>query len=68
MMAHRPYRAGLGIEAALEEISSKRGTVFYPEAVDICVKLFREKRLSNVESLQTAPDVLEETFLESQAG
>ncbi len=67
MMAHRPYRAGLGIDAALEEISSKRGTFFRPKAVDTCIKLFREKRLSNVESLQTAPDVPEEIFLENQA-
>jgi len=43
MASHRPYRAGLGIGAALEEIEKNRG-VFYDESVvDACVKLFREK-------------------------
>lgn len=45
MMADRPYRVGLGIEAALEEISSKRGTAYSSEIVDACVRLFREKRI-----------------------
>lgn len=41
MTSHRPYRAGLGIDAALEEISSKRGLSFSSDVVDACVKLFR---------------------------
>ena len=43
MSSHRPYRPGLGIEAALKEIESKRGTWFEPAAVDACVRLFRDK-------------------------
>jgi len=43
MMSDRPYRAGLGIEAALKEISSKRDVAFRDTLVDACVKLFTEK-------------------------
>jgi HD-GYP domain-containing protein (c-di-GMP phosphodiesterase class II) len=46
MASHRPYRATLGIKAAIEEISKERGILYDPEAVDACVKLFQEKRHS----------------------
>ena len=43
MASHRPYRPGLGINAALDEIEKNRG-IFYDEAVaDACLRLFREK-------------------------
>ncbi len=43
MASHRPYRASLGIETALEEIEKNKG-ILYDEAVaDTCLKLFREK-------------------------
>lgn len=42
--SHRPYRPGLGMEAALEEIASKRGTQFDAAVVDACVRLIREQR------------------------
>jgi PAS domain S-box-containing protein len=43
MASHRPYRPGLGIDAALKEIEKNRGT-FYDNAVaDACLRLFREK-------------------------
>ncbi len=41
MASHRPYRAALGIDAALEEIAAGKGTVYDPEIVEICIKLFR---------------------------
>jgi HD-GYP domain-containing protein (c-di-GMP phosphodiesterase class II) len=44
MASHRPYRAGLGIDAALKEIEAKRGIWFEPAAVDACLRLFREKQ------------------------
>ncbi|MES9964820.1 MAG: CBS domain-containing protein [Candidatus Sedimenticola sp. 20ELBAFRAG] len=44
--AHRPYRPSMGIEVALEEISSKRGTAFDTRAVDACILLFKEKSFS----------------------
>jgi PAS domain S-box-containing protein len=42
MFSHRPYRPGLGIEAALGEITRARGTQYDPQVVDACVALFRE--------------------------
>jgi putative nucleotidyltransferase with HDIG domain len=41
--SHRPYRPGLGIDKALEEISTNRGTLYDPDAVDACLRLFRQK-------------------------
>ncbi len=46
MSSHRPYRPGLGIEAALKEIEDKRGKWFDARAVDCCVRLFRTKGYS----------------------
>jgi PAS domain S-box-containing protein len=43
MASHRPYRAALGIDQALEEISHNRGILYDPEVVDVCVKLFNGK-------------------------
>jgi HD-GYP domain-containing protein (c-di-GMP phosphodiesterase class II) len=43
MSSHRPYRPSLGIDKALEEISQNRGTLYEPEVVDACLKLFKEK-------------------------
>jgi HD-GYP domain-containing protein (c-di-GMP phosphodiesterase class II) len=43
MASHRPYRPGLGIDAALKEIEKNKG-IFYDDAVaDACLRLFREK-------------------------
>lgn len=39
----RPYRAALGIDKALEDISQGRGTLYDPAVVDACLKLFQEK-------------------------
>jgi PAS domain S-box-containing protein/putative nucleotidyltransferase with HDIG domain len=46
MAFHRPYRPALGIENALRELESGRGTLFDPEATDACVRLFRERRFA----------------------
>jgi len=40
--SHRPYRPALGIDKALEEISENKGTVYDPDIVDACLKVFRE--------------------------
>ncbi len=42
MASHRPYRPGLGIDTALEEISKNKGKLYDPNVVDVCLKLFRE--------------------------
>ena len=41
--SHRPYRPALGIDLALEEISRNKGILYDADAVDACLKLFREK-------------------------
>ena len=40
--SHRPYRPALGINKALEEIMQKRNILYDPDAVDACVRLFKE--------------------------
>ena len=46
MSSHRPYRAGLGIETALAEITRQRGIYYDPVVVDACLALFREQHYS----------------------
>lgn len=41
MMGDRPYRAGLGVEAALAEILRGRGVAFDAQVVDACVEVMR---------------------------
>jgi len=43
MSAHRPYRAALGIEAAIEEITKHRGTLYDKQIVDICLGIYSDK-------------------------
>jgi PAS domain S-box-containing protein len=43
MASHRPYRPGLGIDVALEEIEKNRGTFYDNTVADACLRLFREK-------------------------
>jgi HD-GYP domain-containing protein (c-di-GMP phosphodiesterase class II) len=43
MAFHRPYRPGLGIEEALEEIEKNKGILYDATVADACLKLFREK-------------------------
>ncbi|MFH0788431.1 MAG: HD domain-containing phosphohydrolase [Pseudomonadota bacterium] len=41
--SHRPYRPAHGIEAALEEIEKNKGVLYDPAAVEVCLRLFKEK-------------------------
>jgi putative two-component system response regulator len=43
MASHRPYRASLGIEAALEEIEKNAGLLYDEKVVSACLRLFREE-------------------------
>jgi len=43
MASHRPYRPALGIEKALEEISSQSSILYDPQVVDACRELFDKK-------------------------
>jgi PAS domain S-box-containing protein/putative nucleotidyltransferase with HDIG domain len=40
MSFHRPYRPALGIDNALAEISDNKGSLYDPDVVDSCVRLF----------------------------
>lgn len=44
MSSHRPYRPGMGVEKALDEVVKGRGTLYDPSAVDACLTLFRNKQ------------------------
>jgi PAS domain S-box-containing protein/putative nucleotidyltransferase with HDIG domain len=46
MASHRPYRPALGLPAALAEIENNKGMLFDADAVDACLRLFREKSFS----------------------
>jgi putative nucleotidyltransferase with HDIG domain len=37
---NRPYQEALGMDKALEELSNNRGTLYDPEVVDACLKLY----------------------------
>ncbi|MEN6542237.1 PAS domain S-box protein [Parvibaculum sp.] len=41
MMSHRPYRAALGLDAALDEIRHGRGKIYDPDVVDACLEVMR---------------------------
>lgn len=43
MISHRPYRAGLGLETALAEITQHQGTRYDPVVVEVCLQVFREQ-------------------------
>jgi len=42
MASHRPYRPALGIEKALEEISTQSGILYDPEVVMACERIFEK--------------------------
>ena len=43
MASHRPYRPALGIDIALKEIETNKGTLYDEDVADVCLRLFREK-------------------------
>lgn len=44
MASYRPYRPAIGIKKALDEISSKAGTLYDKNVADACVYLFKNKQ------------------------
>ena len=44
MSSHRPYRATLGMNKALKEISQNRGILYDPDVVDACLILLSKKK------------------------
>lgn len=49
MASHRPYRPAVGVAAALAEVARYAGTLYDPEAVRVCLRLFHEKGFSFTE-------------------
>ncbi len=45
MSSHRPYRPSLGLETALDEIRTGRGTLYHAESVDACLRLIADKKV-----------------------
>lgn len=45
--SHRPYRAALGIDTALDEITKNKGVLYDSDVVDACIRLFQKKRHEN---------------------
>ena len=46
MATHRPYRPGLGLKTALEEISRGRGIHYDPDVADACLRLCNKEDFS----------------------
>jgi HD-GYP domain-containing protein (c-di-GMP phosphodiesterase class II) len=44
MASHRPYRAALGVDKALEEISKNKGILYDPDVVEACFKTLSKKK------------------------
>lgn len=57
MSSHRPYRPGLGLEAALQEIARQRGITLDADVVDACLGLFREGAFDPVSWSSAGTDV-----------
>lgn len=49
MASHRPYRPAKGLKQAIEEITQNRGKFYDPKVVDICLKLYKKRRLNFLE-------------------
>jgi PAS domain S-box-containing protein len=46
MSTHRAYRADIGIGGALDEIKQGSGTLYDAQVVDVCLRLFEEKKFA----------------------
>lgn len=44
MCSARPYRPAPGLDAAMAELKKNRASLYDPEVVDACLKLFKEKK------------------------
>jgi PAS domain S-box-containing protein/putative nucleotidyltransferase with HDIG domain len=44
MASHRPYRPGLGLDKALEEVERGKGTLYDEQVVDACIKVFSDEQ------------------------
>ena len=49
MASHRPYRPGLGIDKAMDEIKMNHGKLYDPAVADACLTLFADNKFSFIE-------------------
>jgi putative nucleotidyltransferase with HDIG domain/PAS domain S-box-containing protein len=56
MASHRPYRAALGVESALQEVLSHRGVRYDDFAVGACLSVFAESGFDFDQLMQTELD------------
>ncbi len=54
MCSHRPYRPSLGLSEALEEITRHQGTLYDPEVVKTCLRLYRPE-MYDLDALPSGP-------------
>ncbi len=55
MVSHRPYRAALGLDKALAEISGKKGALYDAAVVEACLRLFQEKGFKLEDYIRNSP-------------
>ena len=60
--SHRPYRPALGLDNALNEITQQRGILYDPDAVDACLRLFKNKEF-DLEGLVAVASASERTAI-----
>ncbi len=48
MASHRPYRPGLGMDAAIAEIKANSGTLFDPTVVEACIKVIEKNKIQTL--------------------
>lgn len=49
--SHRPYRAALGLDVALEEIEKNKGILYDKNVVDTCITLFKENNFKFIKKI-----------------
>jgi putative nucleotidyltransferase with HDIG domain len=58
MITDRPYRKGMAVEKAIEELKRNRGTQFDPVVVDAIVTLYQEGNLKPLHQMPDSADPL----------
>jgi putative nucleotidyltransferase with HDIG domain len=53
MASPRPYRPAYNLDEALGEITRNKGTLYDPDVVDACLKVFRERLLASAPEYST---------------
>jgi len=48
MSSHRPYRAALGIEAALNQVKNNSGLLYDKSVVECCLDIFENKKFEDI--------------------